>query len=391
MGAIASAIVLSRINAPSIAYDLTSLDRLYSRVHMLASGGELAKFGDINLRHKLTLISRDSSKVKEINIVLIIGESSNRHHYSLYGYDLETTPRLDGLFRAGDIIKFSDVISPDIATVPSLTKVLTTLHRSEEGRWQVAPNIMDIFMQAGFKTFWVSNQESKSIFKNYRLVYTDIAQMSDFMAATRSNLEGTYNYQRVDGRLLPLLAPLAPLTPKSLLVIHLLGQHVAYDGRYTREFAKFDAGSYKGLKRSHSVLEQRGYYDNAILYGDYILDTIYKDFADKNTIIVFFSDHSEEVGDAKDGFLHRRLSRATVEIPFLVMSTPAFRASHRGLMRRLEAAKDAPFMTDDLLYFLMSIANIHYKELEEKMEYLSPLQPRYSPKDRVVQSLRYDK
>ena len=55
-------------------------------------------------------------------VVVIIGESSNRNHMSLYGYGRETTPRLQA---RQDILVFDNVVSANSNTLYSLMNFLT--------------------------------------------------------------------------------------------------------------------------------------------------------------------------------------------------------------------------------------------------------------------------
>lgn len=59
------------------------------------------------------------------NIVLIIGESTQRNYMNIYGYGLENTPNLARLKNAKNLFIFSDTIAPHSHTNPALTKVLT--------------------------------------------------------------------------------------------------------------------------------------------------------------------------------------------------------------------------------------------------------------------------
>ena len=54
----------------------------------------------------------DSCRFTSRNIVLIIGESYNRHHSQLYGYGKPTTPRQLRRAEDGQLTVFSDVVSP---------------------------------------------------------------------------------------------------------------------------------------------------------------------------------------------------------------------------------------------------------------------------------------
>jgi len=87
--------------------------------------------------------------------VIVIGESTSRANLGIYGYYRNTTPQLqklkDSLFIA------SDVISPHVHTITSLEKVLTLKSREKQ---ELSENgsIIQLANQAGYKTYWMSNQ-----------------------------------------------------------------------------------------------------------------------------------------------------------------------------------------------------------------------------------------
>ena len=69
-----------------------------------------------------------------------------------------------------------------------------------------------------------------------------------------------------------------------------------YGERCPKEFVKFDRRDVK----SHLSLsdEQRSVvadYLNATFYNDFIVDSIIRMFSDRNAIVIYFSDHGEEV------------------------------------------------------------------------------------------------
>lgn len=87
------------------------------------------------------------------NIVLVIGESTQRALMSLYGYALPTTPELDKLRDANELIIFSDVISPAASTNASLQKVLTfSNYENSQIPWYKQPNLIDTLCLASYTT-----------------------------------------------------------------------------------------------------------------------------------------------------------------------------------------------------------------------------------------------
>lgn len=82
--------------------------------------------GEIEIKESERLLPR------EANLVVIIGESLGRYYMHSYGNPLENTPQIDSLVATGDMVRYTDVISPSWGTIASLTRILSLYdnHRS---------------------------------------------------------------------------------------------------------------------------------------------------------------------------------------------------------------------------------------------------------------------
>ena len=86
----------------------------------------------------------------------------------------------------------------------------------------------------------------------------------------------------------------------NLVLFHLMGQHSAAIERFPHD--KFTYFTVDSIKREASYLgdterKQKADYDNATLYNDYVMNEIFDTFRNSNTILIYFSDHGEEVND----------------------------------------------------------------------------------------------
>lgn len=96
----------------------------------------IKEYHDLSKRLDENLAARHSLSTKEILanaqnlplLVLVIGESTQRNYLSLYGYPLSTTPRLEALEQAGNLVLFRDFISSFPNTDRSLQRALTFSH-----------------------------------------------------------------------------------------------------------------------------------------------------------------------------------------------------------------------------------------------------------------------
>lgn len=90
--------------------------------------------------HKATAAATiDSCSFRSPEIVLILGESYDKHHAALYGYPLPTTPRLLRERSAGRLFPFTDVVSPANLTVSVMQSLFTMASRDRQTIWYDTP------------------------------------------------------------------------------------------------------------------------------------------------------------------------------------------------------------------------------------------------------------
>lgn len=88
--------------------------------------------------------------------VLVIGESSRRDHWSLYGYPRPTTPRID---RTPNIIPFKDIVTQEALTQVSVPLMITRRSIDRPHAHLNERSIVSAFRETGFRTFWLSTQK----------------------------------------------------------------------------------------------------------------------------------------------------------------------------------------------------------------------------------------
>jgi len=304
-------------------------------------------------------------------VVFILGESTSRHHMSIYGYELDTTPLLQAREAAGELQIFNDVVSPHTYTMAVLRELFTFYRKGDEGEWFNYSDYFDILRAAGYHTAWISNQESSGIYGNVGRAYADRCDEKAFTVVRDSEND----ISRYDEAVLPLLdTSLGQNTAeKSFYVVHLMGTHEDYIRRYPPEYDVFNAAEETGSKPEWRKI--RAEYDNAVRYNDFVVDEIIRRFENKNAIVIYISDHGEEVydtwgfrGHAEHGSFYQ------LEIPMLIWTSAEFRQAYPDTMQKISEAVDKPFMTNDMLYMLMAL--MHVETMEFKSE-RSPLDPSF--------------
>ena len=318
----------------------------------------------LNSKNPDAAINPAAQKSRVKNIVLIIGESLQRGHMSLYGYGIRTTPLLEGLEESGNLIKFSDTISPYATTNQVLMRLLNFSNYESERQkaWFRSLSIIDMFSLSGYRTFWISNQEAFGAHALSAKSAADRADGETFLS--KSNLYETVRI-KPDGALLPLINQAkAGQSERNFYVIHLIGNHMDYSLRYPEGFGKFSEADVKA-KLTPDQKKVVAYYDNSVLYNDFVINEIFKIFSTEDSLIVYLSDHGENLYE--NGRLgHGMESRFSYEIPLLFIASREFLTANATLWQRLDAAKDKPFMSDDLAHLLADIIGVAPLELDAR-------------------------
>ncbi|WP_019038428.1 sulfatase-like hydrolase/transferase [Psychroflexus tropicus] len=282
--------------------------------------------------------------------ILVIGESTTRHHMGIYDFHRSTTPKLSNL--KSDLLIYQDVISPHSHTIESLQEALTL----NNFKSQTESTIIQLFNQAGFKTYWFSNQNPIGI---YDTLLSKIAKASDEVQFTNmANYGSTTPFDEV---LLPLLDDaIADQEQNTLVVLHLLATHGRYQLRYPEQFEVF-TGTTQSPFRSESNDVHINTYHNSIVYVDHILkQVISKVEAKKNkSYVLYFSDHGEEVFLDKDFFGHNDLeqpTRSMFDIPFIL-----WRSDHFKNQYALDYEPNRPYSIQDLIHSVSDLSQIKFK------------------------------
>ena len=317
-------------------------------------------------------------------VVWVIGESTNRNNMSLYGYARPTTPRLDAM--RGGLLVFDDVVSSASATMGSLMNMLTPASLDQPHAWRRKPDVLQLAREAGYKTFWLSNQAANDGWLGL------VAEQADVLRYT-NNGEGR-GENNLDAAVLPHVdTALADPAPKKLIVVHLLGAHPTYDMRYPDNYARFDgmddlvATAMRAASRSFWIRQQRDEYDNAILYGDHVLSEIVHRAAVANAgkpaALLFSSDHGQEVGHFRNHAGQSPAQTSGYEIPFLIWESrvgaivsPDGRAA---LQRR-------PYQTDHIDHTVLGLMKVDSAYYQPQHDLLSP---RFRPTPRRIGALPY--
>ncbi|WP_036303415.1 phosphoethanolamine transferase CptA [Methylotenera sp. L2L1] len=294
-------------------------------------------------------------------MVLVIGESTNRQHMSLYGYNRPTTPQLDAM--KNELSVFQHAVSSRPSTIESLEQILTFADQNNPDLFLTKPTLMNIMKQAGYKTYWITNQQT--ITKRNTMLTNFSKQMDVQYYMNNSSAQNSREYD--ENVLEPLQKSLDDNAPKKFIVVHLLGTHMKYKYRYPDKFAKFDSaeGTKKGL--SQDKIDIINTYDNAILYNDYVVSSIKKmiEAKQERSFMAYLSDHGEDVYDTPPhDFLGRNEgnpSLAMYATPLIMWASPAWKEKSAI---NLNGHLDAPYSLSNFIHTWFDVAGLSFDDLD---------------------------
>ena len=392
--------MMSYKNVGDVERELTRKDRvdLYLPVYRFAFSvfaNELASKQIDHLTTATEKIEVDSCSFRTPNIVVVIGESYNRHPSQLYGYERPTTPRQLARNKKGQMEVFSDVVSPYNLTSFVFKNIFSLYAVGDSGEWCDYPLFPELFREAGYRVTFVTNQfqtrANEAVYDFSGGFFLNHPELSKAMFDVRneklhrydSGVLSDYDKLLTDGRL-----SFDGKGEHNLVILHLMGQHVNYRDRTPRNRKPFTYDQYpsEGFKRGERRIMAD--YDNAVLYNDSIVDAIIQRFEDKEAIVLYFGDHGEECyGDGLHVFgrLHSaevdyRLAHEEFEIPFWIWCSRKMAKAQPQLVKEIREARNKPYMTDRLPHLLLYLAGISSPFYKEEYNPLSTLYDEYKPR-----------
>ena len=346
-------------------YDMSIAEKEMSRVITLAEQVEVEK---------------QEAMDDSLNVIVVIGESYIREHAALYGYPLPTTPFLSQEQKAGRLFVFKDMVSPYNQTTRSIRNLLSCNSLGDGEDWSSAPPFTAVYKKNGYHVAMYDNQ------KNFDMGFVFAYSLNTYLyhprmmeACYHETNDKTFEY---DGELVASYQPRQEA--KKLVMFHLLGQHVSFQHRYPEAFERFNEDSLAFRQESwltEDMREEIAYYDNAALYSDYVMQQIIGLYDEENTVVVFLSDHGEEVYDYRDnlgrndwsiGNDPKQVIRWQYMVPFLVWCSDQYEARHPETVSQLSQAVNRPAMLDNVCQLLFHLSGLKTPWYHQDRDILSP-------------------
>lgn len=338
-----------------------------------------------SMKADISKVDIDSCSHFSKNIILIIGESYNKHKSQLYGYDKPTTPCQVKLEKSGKLTKFTDVVTPWNLTSFVFKHMMTTYCVGDEGDWCDYPLFCQLFRKAGYQVNFLTNQfiyhAKDAVYDASGGFFLNDKELSDVQFDVRNEDSHLWDedlikdYDR-------LVAPAKQKSDfPSLTIFHLIGQHLSYRIRCPKSKHKFTPEQYNLPQNTAKEKKNIAYYDCAVWYNDSVVGAIVDHFKNDDAIIIYLPDHGEEVygpgslhhcGRKHTAKIDRNTARQEYEIPMWIYCTDTYAAKHPQVRDAVRASAGKPYMIDALSHMLLGLAGIDCKYYNPKYDLLNP-------------------
>jgi glucan phosphoethanolaminetransferase (alkaline phosphatase superfamily) len=297
--------------------------------------------------------------------VVVVGETSRRANWSLFGYSRGTTPRLDAM--RNDLVLFNRVSSNATNTILSVPLALTRAAPATRSVALSEKSIITLLKQAGFETYWISNQARSDALGN---PISQIALEAEHVSFTEdmppSERRGSFD-SNLQLRLNDVLARL-PSNAKAVIFLHMEGSHFGYKERYPPSFSNFRDGRDAPRVLPDREMRLVDEYDNSV----YFTDSNIREIIGRLVLcrckagLVFFSDHGERLfdqglRDSDFGHGFPTVSRQEIEVPFFMWLSSAYQEANPLLVARLKANAHFAVELHSVFETIVDLTSVHYE------------------------------
>jgi lipid A ethanolaminephosphotransferase len=349
--------------------DITLIGRNHAELRMFINPSYAIYSAVSYLRHRnhragVSPIATDARQVKPVQekkrtvVILVVGETARASQFSLNGYERQTNQYL----QQDDVISFTQTYACGTSTAYSLPCMFSHLGRNGYSPEKAAEyeNVLDVLAHAGVSVLWRDNNSGcKGICS--RVVMEDMA-----LEGMKGVPDLCKTGECFDEVLLHKLKDRIRQTDSDMLIIlHQKGSHgPAYSRRHPGSFSRYIPECTSNSPQDCDIGQIVNAYDNTISYTDYVLHrtiTLLKQETDINTLMMYFSDHGESLGE-NGIFLHGLPYMIAPDeqkhIPFVLWMSDGFGRS-RGIDKNcLSGRRDQPYSHDNIFHSLLGAFSV---------------------------------
>lgn len=296
------------------------------------------------------------SESDSITVVFVLGESLSIKNMQINGYKRPTTPYI---CKEKNLISLSRIYSEYGYTHESVPYILTRADHEHPDLGYSERSFISLFKKVGFRTTWLANQESINTFVYFMNECDSLINVSNgkslFIFSKWLDKDILPHYKNV----------LNEHYTKQFLLVHTVGSHWYYNNHYPDSFKRFIPATKSKLVTSNTHEEMLNSYDNSILYSDYIWHLLINELRDRNAILIYLSDHSENMGE--DGhYTHGDGDWPAQHYPgCFIWYSDKYKLLYPEKIANLEKNRDKEYNTSFLFHSILDAADIQYSYLND--------------------------
>ncbi len=322
--------------------------------------------------HELSIFKQEAAKrvINSKNIVsdkeetgeiylIVMGESINKQHMSIFGYPRVTTPKLQ---QHKDLILFDNHYSIHTLTRHSLPYALSQANQYNGLKPHQAHTIMDVLHKAKFKTFWLTNHSLYSLWAN---AVTVIAKQSGSLRGFNYHVGTTLKSQHFDEVLIPYVSQILDkyVADENVVVfVHLYGSHRDSCNRFPPQYEQWQGTlpvAVFGQVAKGNLHKQMNCYDNSILYHDTVVANILTLLKKINAVsgFIYFPDHGFDVVSGRGQNIDL-FSFDMTTTPLFAWFSGAYRSRYPNIYQTFKDNRRRLFSNDLIYDTLVGLFNI---------------------------------
>ena len=233
-------------------------------------------------------------------------------------------------------------------------------------------SVVGLMGEAGFDTWWLSNQSATGEWNSPITVYADEAQHVEWLTL-----------KKYDGHLAEGLARIARASRGDLFVVlHMLGSHANYDSRYPPAFRYFSPAAEDGGGLDADYRRVSNSYDNTIRYTDHVLSRIIDVLQHTGAVTAMWyqSDHGETLPTATCSMTeHGHGFRYEFPVPAVFWYSDAYAQAFPKKIAALRTNADKRATSADTFETLADMAGVDFSSHDSSRSLFSPAW-RYRPR-----------
>ncbi|KAA0445264.1 MAG: phosphoethanolamine transferase [Candidatus Thioglobus sp.] len=281
------------------------------------------------------------------NIVYVVGESLVLSHLGIYGYERDTTPKLQQLERNGQLLKYNNALSIGTHTRLSVPYMLTGIEGIDpSGKIYQTPSVLNYAKARGYSTAFISAQDTR--WGHIKDLFVD-ADVDYFWHGVSMNKNASVHKGADDMRVLreivlPYIDKISQQKKPFFLVLQMDGSHYPYAEHSGKEHKKF---------LPEDGVNSINAFDNTVVKTDDYLATLIKKMRSQyaDSWLFYSTDHGQGLGGSSGKF-NQNANINTIHNPLLV-SAP------KSAILRLLRNQNAPVSQADIVPSILHIIGMN--------------------------------